>query len=116
MHRLVLFEAVAGAIAVIGGVAAWAATRRDQRLPPAPDENAYFHHVVVADSEDDRRAAKLANQIAGVQWFEEGEDPAVAEPVARAGRSRRLSWPARRDAAARAVRAASARRRSARRP
>jgi hypothetical protein len=114
LHRLVAFEVVAGIIAVIGGVTVAVMTARDRR-PGAPPAEAFFHHVIVADSEDDPRAARLANHVAGVQWFDEGEeaDSAAAAPVARPGRSRRRPWPARRDAAARAARAETARRRSA---
>lgn len=112
MHRLVLFEAVAGAIALVGGVTAAVASATSRRPVAAPDPDAVFHHVIVVDSAADHSAAvSLAKHLTGeVQWFD-SEDAAADVPVARTRPGSRRPWPTRRDVRPRSGRSASAPRR-----
>lgn len=112
MHRLVLFEAVAGAIALVGGVTAAVAGSSSRRSGAAPDPGAVFHHVIVADSAADRPAAvSLGKYLTGeVHWFD-SEDAAAEAPVPRTHRGSRRPWPARHPVRPRSGRSASAPRR-----
>jgi hypothetical protein len=62
LQRLILFEAVAGAVALAGGLAAAVAAAGDRRRSGATGN---FVHVIVADEGNERRAASLADHLDG---------------------------------------------------
>jgi hypothetical protein len=103
LYQLLLFEAVAGAVAVIAGAAALMAYSRERPTAPVTVRPSRFVQLVVVDPQGvgHRRAASLAKQLPGtVVWQTEARSSLRSRP-ARRDRSATVRSPGKRSAGVR---------------